>query len=53
MAFEVWAGKTVVGSEISGLFCGSLEEKNAEENVDYRDLAREVSEVSENIMGAV
>lgn len=34
MVFEVRAGRVVVCSELSGLFCGILEGKNAESNAD-------------------
>jgi hypothetical protein len=33
VVFEVWAGKTVECSELSGLFCGCMEDKRGERNV--------------------
>lgn len=46
LVFELWAGKAIKCSELSGLFYGSLDDKNTERNANGRDLVCEVSEGS-------
>lgn len=45
VAAELWVGKAIACSELSGLFCVSSR-KDAERNVDNRDLDCETSEGS-------
>lgn len=51
MVFELWAGKAIECSELSGLFCGSLQGKNIEKSEDVGGLACEVLEGSKDYLG--
>lgn len=48
---ELWAGKVLECKELNGLFCSSLEDKDAERSADSAVLASEVSEGSKDTLG--
>lgn len=50
---ELSAGKVLECKELNGLFCSSLEDKDAERSEDSAVLASEVSEGSKDTLGAV
>lgn len=43
IALELWAEESIECSELSGLFCGSLEDKNIKSSTGAGGLASEVS----------